>query len=136
MIGDVYVAYDYPLLGVFWTTVLFFFWILWITLLFRVIVDIFTDDTLNGWAKAGWTLFVIVLPFLGVLIYVTARGKSMGRRQEQHAIAQRKAFDTYVRETAARPASEAEQLVKLADIHARGDISDEEFQKVKELILR
>src|SRR5690606_32247369 len=70
---------DYPLLNIFLTMMWFFLWILWLMLLFRVIVDIFRDDALSGWAKAGWSIFVIVLPLLGVFVYLVARGKGMGR---------------------------------------------------------
>lgn len=73
--ATLYLAADYPLLDVFWTMMLFFFWILWFMLLFRVIGDIFRDDGMNGWGKAGWTAFVILLPYLGVFVYLIARGR-------------------------------------------------------------
>ena len=73
-------AYDYPLLGVFMTMFWFFIWILWIMLLFRVIADIFRSDDLGGWGKALWLIFVILVPFLGVFVYVIARGHRMGKR--------------------------------------------------------
>ena len=130
-------AYDYPVLGAFWTAMWVFLWVVWIVLLFRVIADIFRDDTLSGWAKAGWLVFVIVLPFLGVFIYVIARGRSMGDREVRHARAQQNEFDAYIRETAggAGAPSEADQLAKLSEIRAKGDISDEEFRRAKEKIL-
>ncbi|NBM19283.1 SHOCT domain-containing protein [Streptomyces sp. GC420] len=136
--GDyVYVAYDYPLLGAFWTMLWIFLWVLWLFLLFRIVADIFRDDTLSGWAKTAWLVFVIVLPFLGVFVYVVARGKQMGTREQQHARAQQQAVDTYIRETAgtAGRTSEVEELAKLSEIRARGDISDEEYRRVKEKIL-
>lgn len=130
-------AYDYPVLGAFWTVMWIFLWVMWIFLLFRVIVDIFRDDSMNGWAKTGWLVFTIVLPFLGVFVYVIARGKDMGKREQEHARAKLEATDRYVRETvgATGPASEAEQLSKLSEIRARGDISDEEFRLAKEKVL-
>ncbi|MFE6857026.1 SHOCT domain-containing protein, partial [Streptomyces sp. NPDC057674] len=76
---------DYPLLNLFWTMLWFFLWIMWLFLLFKVIGDIFRDHSLNGWAKAGWLILCIVLPYLGVLIYVIARGKSMGERDVKRA---------------------------------------------------
>jgi uncharacterized membrane protein len=117
-------AYDYPVLGAFWTVMWIFLWVMWIFLLFRVVVDIFRDDSMNGWAKTGWLVFTIVLPFLGVFVYVIARGRDMGKGR-------------YVRETvgATGPASEADQLAKLSDIRARGDISDEEYRQAKEKVL-
>ena len=79
-------AADYPLLNVFWTTMWFFLWILWFMLLFRVLGDVFRDDGLSGWAKAGWCVFVVVLPFLGIFVYLIARGRGMGEREmEPHA---------------------------------------------------
>ncbi|MFE2102523.1 MULTISPECIES: SHOCT domain-containing protein [unclassified Streptomyces] len=133
-----YLAYDYPLLSAFWTMLWFFLWILWFIILFRVLVDVFRDDDLNGWAKAGWTLFVICLPFLGVLVYVIARGKGMGKREIAQARAQQEAFDSYVRETAkggTAPTSSVDELARLSEIRARGDITEDEFRRAKELVL-
>ncbi|MFF4862904.1 SHOCT domain-containing protein [Streptomyces sp. NPDC001231] len=130
-------AYDYPLLSAFWTMLWFFLWIMWFVLLFRVILDIFRDDGLNGWAKAGWLVFCIVLPFLGVLVYVIARGKSMGRREIAQAREQQEAFNAYIRQTAAGGGggSKVDELARLSDLRARGDITDEEFARAKEMIL-
>ncbi|MEU3467560.1 SHOCT domain-containing protein [Streptomyces sp. NPDC006687] len=129
-------AYDYPVLGAFWTVMWIFLWILWIILLFRIIVDIFRDDTLGGLGKTGWLIFVVLLPFLGVFVYVLARGKSMGKREVTHAQAQKQAFDEYVREAAGSGAgSEADQLAKLSEMRAKGDITDAEFQRAKAKIL-
>lgn len=100
MSGDTYLAYDYPLLSAFWTMLVFFLWIMWFVLLFRVVLDIFRDDDLSGWAKTGWLVFCIVLPFVGVFVYVIARGRNMGRRETAQARDQQKAFDSYIRETA------------------------------------
>ncbi|WP_405764918.1 SHOCT domain-containing protein [Streptomyces sp. NBC_01538] len=131
-------AYDYPVLGIFWTTMWIFLWILWFIMLFRIIGDIFRDDTLSGVGKTGWLIFVVVLPFLGVFVYVLARGKGMGERERRHAQARQQAFDEQIREAAgsgAQPRSEAEQLAKLSEIRAKGDISDDEFRRAKEKIL-
>lgn len=130
-------AYDYPVLGAFWTVMWIFLWVMWIFLLFRVIVDIFRDDSLGGGAKTGWLVFTIILPFLGVFVYVVARGRDMGKREQAHVRAQLDETERYVRETvgATGPASEAEQLAKLSEIRARGDISDEEFRRAKEKVL-
>ncbi|MFI5798770.1 SHOCT domain-containing protein [Streptomyces sp. NPDC051677] len=134
MAGNLNLAYDYPVLGAFWTVMWIFLWILWFTLLFRVIADIFRDDSLSGWGKTGWLVFAVVLPFLGVFVYVVARGKDMGKREQRHAQARKQATDAYIRETAGRP-SEADELAKLSEVRARGDISDEEFRRAKEKIL-
>ncbi|MET9644372.1 SHOCT domain-containing protein [Streptomyces syringium] len=133
----VYLAYDYPVLGAFWTAVWIFMWVLWVLLLFRVIADIFRDDSLGGWAKTGWLVLVIGLPFLGVFVYVIARGKNMGRRERDHARAQQQAVDDYIRETVGSPdyTSDVEALAKLSEIRAKGDITEDEFRRAKEKIL-
>ncbi|WP_073945910.1 SHOCT domain-containing protein [Streptomyces kebangsaanensis] len=128
-------AYDYPLLSAFWTMLWFFLWIMWFVLLFRVVLDIFRDDNLNGWAKAGWLVFCIVLPFLGVFVYVVARGKGMGRRELAQAREQQEAFNAYVRETAGGGRSGVDELARLADLRSRGDITDEEFARAKTVVL-
>jgi hypothetical protein len=130
-------AYDYPVLGAFWTILVVFLWVMWIFLLFRVVVDIFRDDSLSGGAKTGWLIFTIVLPFLGVFVYVVARGKGMGGREQAHVRAHLEETGRYVRETvgATGPAGEVDQLAKLSEIRARGDISDEEFRRAKEKVL-
>ncbi|MEU1201588.1 SHOCT domain-containing protein [Streptomyces sp. NPDC005813] len=131
-----YLANDYPLLSAFWTMLWFFLWVMWFFLLFKVVFDIFRDDTLSGWGKAGWLVFVIVLPFLGVFVYLIARGKDMGRRDVEQARAQKKMFDSYVRETAGGSrTSSADELAKLAEMRTRGDITQEEFQQAKALVL-
>ncbi len=130
-----YLAYDFPLLSMFWTMLWFFLWIMWFILLFRIIVDIFRDDQLSGWGKAGWLLFVILLPFLGVLVYVIARGKNMGHREIAQARAQQEAFDSYIRDTAGGRASSADELTKLARLKESGAITEEEFQRAKAQIL-
>lgn len=138
MSGATYLAYDYPLLSAFWTMLVFFLWIMWFILLFRIVMDIFRDDDLSGWAKAGWLVFTVVLPFLGVFVYVIARGKNMGRREIAQARAQQEAFDSYVRETAKGTGGRTgsvDELARLSEIRARGDISDDEFRRAKELVL-
>ncbi|MFI0370129.1 SHOCT domain-containing protein [Actinomadura sp. 1N219] len=127
---------DYPLVSVFWTMLWFFLWVLFLMLLFRIIADIFRDDRLSGWAKAGWTIFVIVLPFLGALVYLIARGRGMGER-DLHAVRKQDAqFRAYVRETAAGPEpTHTDELVKLAELRNQGDISEVEYQQAKAKVL-
>ncbi|MFE7855331.1 SHOCT domain-containing protein [Streptomyces sp. NPDC057403] len=130
-----YFAYDYPLMGAFWTMMWFFLWFMWLFLLFKVVFDIFRDDSLSGWGKAGWAIFVIVLPFLGVFVYLLARGKGMGRREMEHTAQKRQEFDSYVKETAGSNRSSADELVKLSELRTRGDITQEEFERAKGLVL-
>jgi len=125
---------SYPLLDAFFMMLWFFLRILWLILLFRIITDIFASHDLGGWGKAGWLIFVIILPFLGVFIYLIARGRTMTERQLRAAQAQDKQFRDYIRQTASEEGS-ANQLVKLADLRDRGAITDEEFQQAKAGIL-
>ncbi|MED7947701.1 SHOCT domain-containing protein [Streptomyces sp. BE20] len=130
-------AADYPLLNIFWTMLWFFLWILWFMLLFRIIADLFRDDSLSGWAKAGWAVFVVLLPFLGVFVYLIARGRGMGERELSRAQQSEERFRTYVRDTAAgsdQP-STADQLAKISELRAAGHITDEEFAQAKAKIL-
>lgn len=117
----------------------FFLWVLWFMLLFRVIGDVFRDDKLSGWAKAGWTLFVCVLPYLGVLVYLIARGKGMGKRDMRQAQEQEQAFRSYVQQAAAEGpatgANKADELAKLAGLHDHGDITDAEYETAKAKVL-
>ncbi|NUJ99624.1 SHOCT domain-containing protein [Streptomyces lunaelactis] len=129
---------DYPLLNLFWTMLWFFLWIMWLFLLFRVITDIFRSHDLNGWAKAGWLVLALVVPFLGVLIYVIARGHSMGKRDVKEAEDREQAFKAYVREAAGSGGASkggVDELARLADLKSSGAITDEEFQKAKTKLL-
>jgi len=137
MSGETYLAYDYPLLSAFWTMLIFFLWIMWFVLLFRVIVDIFRDDDMSGWAKAGWLAFCVLLPFLGVFVYVVARGKNMGKREIAQARSQQQEFDRYIRDTAKGTGSKSsvDELHKLSELKSRGDITEEEFRRAKALVL-
>lgn len=129
-------AYDYPLLGAFWTFLWFFLWILWFFLLFRIIVDIFRDHSMSGWAKAAWLIFIIILPFLGVFVYLIARGGSMAKRDMDQAKSQEQAFRSYVQEAAGSSGGgTASELSRLADLKERGVITDAEFQQQKAKLL-
>ena len=128
-------AYDYPLLGLFWTFLWFFIWIAWIVLLFRVFADLFRNHSMGGWGKALWSIFVIFLPFLGVLVYLIVHGKDMQRRDLESAKAQEAAFQDYVRSAAGSGASTAEELSKLADLRDRNVISAAEFESQKAKLL-
>ena len=127
-------AYDYPLMGLFWTMLWWFFWIAWIVLLFRVIGDIFRSHDMGGWAKALWSIFVILAPWLGVLVYLIARGGSMAERDHRQAQAQDEAFRAYVQETAGSGGT-ADELAKLASLREQGVLTDAEFTQQKAKLL-
>jgi Short C-terminal domain len=129
-------AYDYPVLGAFWTLLWFFLWIVWIFILFRVIFDIFRSHDLGGWGKALWLIFVIILPFLGVFVYVIARGKGMSERDMKQAAESEKQFRSYVQEAASSGGgTTADELAKLADLRDKGVITPAEFEAQKAKIL-
>jgi hypothetical protein len=114
----------------------FFLFFIWIWLLVMVFFDIFRSRDLGGGAKALWCIFIIILPFLGVFVYLIARGGKMHERQAQQAADQQKAFDQYVREAAGTPGADtASQLSKLADLKNQGVLTEEEFQSEKSKLL-
>jgi ABC-type multidrug transport system fused ATPase/permease subunit len=127
-------GYTYPLLDIFWTMLWFFAFFVWIWLLIIVFSDIFRSHDMGGFAKALWVIFVIILPFLGILVYLIARGGKMHERAAEQAAQQQKKFDEYVKETAGSSSS-ADELTKLADLKASGTISDAEFEAAKAKIL-
>jgi hypothetical protein len=127
---------NYPLLNAFLTMLWLFLWILWFYLLFWIIFDIFRSKDLSGWGKAGWLIFVIILPFLGVFVYLIARGGSMHERSAREAQAADPEFRARVRDAAGSAGNgQADQLAKLADLRDRGVITDAEFQQGKAKIL-
>ncbi len=132
-------ATNYPLLDIFWTMVEFFIFFAWIWLLIVIFADIFRSHDLGGGAKALWVIFVIILPFLGVLIYLIARGGSMHERAAQQAQQQQSAFDAYVRQAASGGGGggggNADELAKLADLKKQGVLTDAEFEAQKAKLL-
>ena len=129
-------ASSYPVLDAFLTILYFFLFIIWIWLLIWVFMDIFRSHDLKGWAKALWVVFIIILPFLGVFVYLIARGDKMHERAARDAAQQQQAFDQYVRQTAGTPGdTTADQLAKLADLKSQGVLTDAEFEAQKSKIL-
>ena len=116
------------MVSIFWFFVLF----AWIWLLIAILGDIFRDHELSGWGKALWILLLVVVPWLGALVYLIARGRSMNERARAQAQRNEQAFGQYVRETAGTgTTSTADELAKLADLRDRGVISAEEFEHAK-----
>ena len=123
-------AADYPFLDVFWTMILFFFWVAWIWVLITVFIDLFRRHDASGWVKALWIVFLIFLPFLGVLVYVIVNGRGMTERRVKEVQADQAQFDEYVQSVAAKggAASEIEKAKGLLD---SGAITQAEFDSLK-----
>ncbi len=129
-------AYDYPLGGVLLSMLYFFLFFIWIWILITVFMDIFRSHDLGGWAKALWSIFVIIVPYLGVFVYLIARGGKMQERKLNEAAQQQKAFDSYVREAAGTSGGDVtSQLTQLADLKSQGVLTDAEFNAQKAKIL-
>lgn len=126
---------DYPLLNLFWTMLVLFLWILWFFLLFKIFADIFRSSDLSGWGKAGWSIFVILVPFLGVFVYVIARGSKMTEHDMKQAADSEQAFRSYVQQAAVPGASTADEIAKFAALRDSGAITPEEFAAQKAKIL-
>ncbi len=127
-------SYSYPVLGAFWTIFMIFLWVIWFWVLITIFIDIFRSHDLSGWAKALWFIFILILPLIGVLVYLIVRGGSMHDRQVREVQQEDKEFRSYVQE-AASGGTPADQLTKLADLRDRGVISAEEFDREKAKIL-
>ncbi|WP_127127304.1 SHOCT domain-containing protein [Georgenia sp. SYP-B2076] len=127
---------NYPLLGLFLTMLWFFLFFAWISLLVSIFRDIFRSSDLSGWGKAGWILLVVILPLLGVLIYVIARGGQMQLREHEDAVEREKAVASYIRSVApASTPSTADELVKLGRLRDTGVLTAAEFELQKSALL-
>jgi type VI protein secretion system component VasK len=111
-----------------WSLLIIFFMVMFFVILFHVVIDVFRSDDLSGWAKALWIIFIIILPFIGLLVYVIARGDSMTRRDLEDAQAQQDAADAYIRDVAGGSAAEVAKAKELLD---SGAITEEEYQAMK-----
>ena len=121
-------AADYPFVDVLWSMIIFFFWVIWIWIVITVLIDVFRRHDIGGWAKAAWVVFVVILPWLGVLVYLIVEHDGMRERSLSQAQAQRQEFDSYVRTTAGGSAGEIAQAKELLD---SGAITQEEFAALK-----
>ena len=124
------IAADYPFLNILWSMIIFFVWVTWIWMMILILSDVFRRPDLSGWGKAGWTFFLIVLPFLGALIYLIAQSDGMAERRAQDVQGQRAQMDDYVRSVAGSggPAAEIDKAKALLD---SGAINQTEFDALK-----
>jgi hypothetical protein len=116
------------------TVIEIFFFVIWIWILITILTDLFRDHELSGWAKAGWMLFLVVVPFIAALVYLIARGSGMRDRTIKAQAEARHHYESLVRETAGS-SSPADELAKLSDLKEKGAISDEEFARAKQKLL-
>lgn len=130
-----FTALEYSPGDVFFSMLWFFLFFIWIWLLISIFSDIFRSDDLSGWGKAGWIFFVIVLPYLGVLVYLIARGKKMGEHAISDAQRRDQEMRSYVQSVAGPGTSTAEEIGRLAELKASGAISEDEFQQAKAKLL-
>jgi hypothetical protein len=123
---------NYTFAQAIWTMIIFFAWVILIWLLIVVFTDLFRRRDIGGWAKAGWTLFVIILPYLGIFVYLIAEGRGMGERNLERAQQQQQAMDSYVRTVAGSGgAGAADQIARAKELLDNGTITQEEFDKLK-----
>jgi len=120
---------SYPFGDVMWTMLVFFLWVLWFWLLFTVFADLFRRHDISGWVKTLWIIFVIILPFLGVFIYLIAESKGMAQRNIDRANEAKTQFDSYVRQTAG--GGSASEIAKAKDLLDSGAITQAEFDSIK-----
>ena len=122
------IAADYPFMDVLWSMIIFFFWVIWIWIVITVLIDVFRRDDIGGGAKAAWVIFVVILPWLGVLVYLIVEHDGIRERSNKQAQAQKREFDDYVRDAAGGSAGEIAKAKELLD---SGAITQAEFDALK-----
>jgi type VI protein secretion system component VasK len=127
-------ATDYPFLDILWTLLIFFAWVIWFWLLISIFTDLFRRHDISGWAKAGWAIFVILLPYLGVFIYMITQSQGIAERSQRESEAARAQVDDYVRTVAAQ-SDPAEQIAKGKQLLDSGAINQSEFERIKQKAL-
>ena len=125
-----FLAADYPFLDILWTMLVFFGWVIWFWLLIVIFGDLFSRHDISGWGKAGWIVLVVLLPYLGVFIYLIAQGQHMAERRDQRSQAARTEFDDYVK-TVAAPGGAAAEIEKAKQLLDSGAITQAEFDAIK-----
>ena len=124
------IAADYPFLDVLWTMIIFFTWVVWIWIMIVILTDVFRRQDISGWSKAAWVIFLIILPFLGALVYLIAQHDGMSQRQADAARGQKAQMDDYVRSVAGSGGAAAE-IDKAKQLLDSGAINQTEFDALK-----
>ena len=123
-------ATSYPFLDILWTTLIFFAWVIFIWIAITVLIDVFRRSDLSGWGKAAWTIFVVIIPWIGVLVYLIVNHNGMTERKLQEVQTQQAQFDQYVRSTAGSGGAAAE-IEKAKQLLDSGAITQAEFDAIK-----
>ena len=129
-----FLAADYPLLDIIWTMLVFFVWVIWFWLLIAVFGDLFSRHDISGWGKAGWTLLVVALPYLGVFIYLIAQGQHMAERKGAETRARRASAEEYIRDVASG-SGPADEIARAKGLLDSGAINAAEFEQIKQKAL-
>ena len=124
-------ASNYPVLNILWTTLIFFAWVIFIWIAITVLIDVFRRKDLSGWAKAAWVIFVVVIPWIGVLVYLIVNHDGMADRRYREAAAAQSQFDDYVRQTAGTGGGAAGEIEKAKKLLDDGTITQAEFDAIK-----
>jgi hypothetical protein len=122
------IAADYPFMNLLWSMIIFFAWVAWIWILIVILTDVFRRHDIGGWTKALWTIFLVVIPFLGVLVYLVAQHDGMAERQQKDVQAQQAQFDSYVRQAAGTGGGAASEIEKAKALLDSGAITQSEFE--------
>ena len=125
------IAADYPFLNILGSMILFFSWVIWILMMVSILGDVFRRRDLSGWGKAGWTVFMIVLPFVGALIYLISNHDGMAERNVKEARVARAEFDDYVQSVATNGGGAAAEIEKAKSLLDSGAINQSEFEAIK-----
>ena len=125
------IAADYPFLDIFWTMIIFFAWVIWIWMVIAIFADLFSRHDISGWVKAAWSVFIIVVPFLGVLVYLIVHSSDMAERRAGEAKAQQADFDSYVQSVASTGGGAASEIEKAKGLLDSGAITQAEFDAIK-----
>jgi Phospholipase_D-nuclease N-terminal/Short C-terminal domain len=124
-------AADYPFLNIFWSMIIFFAWVIWIWMMITILSDVFRRRDMSGWGKAAWTVFLIVVPFLGALIYLIANHDGMADRNVKQAQTAQAEFDDYVKTVATNGGGPSAEIEKAKSLLDSGAISQSEFEALK-----
>jgi hypothetical protein len=124
-------ASNYPFLDILWTTLIFFAWVIFIWIAITVLIDVFRRKDLSGWGKAGWTIFIVLIPWIGVLVYLIVNHDGMADRRYREAATAQAQFDDYVRQTAGSGGGSAAEIEKAKALLDSGTITQAEFDALK-----